>query len=342
MNIKIFARGFAGIAIFFLFIFNPPLPLESSLGVSADFILQRGENIDSPRVNLGKFSFPQVIFASYVLPASGFVNDFANVLTSVQKDSLEARLFDHQNKTGNQISILIIKSLAQEQLEDFAIQTFEEWKIGEKGKDNGLLLLLVVEDRKIRIEVGYGLEPNLNDSQAGEIIRNIIQPELQKSDYYNGLLKGVEAIEQKISQSDSGSGGKLNNLPFSDKIEFYGSIVLWLVFVFDALIVYFISFLARSKSFWAGGVVGLVLGSVLGLIFFSLLVGFFVATFLGLLGLLLDWYLSKNFNRLKHLKKRTDWWSTGGGFFGGRGGGFGGFRGFGGGRSGGGGASGSW
>ncbi len=155
------------------------------------------------------FLVPLLFFVSNVqanhIPApTGYVNDFAGVLTSEQKNTLENFLKEYEQKTTNEIAVAIVKSLQGGEIEDFTVRTFEEWKIGKRGKDNGLLFLAAIDDRQMRIEVGYGLELYLTDGEAGEIIRNVIAPEFKKGNYYKGINDGIDKIELHIKETSSG------------------------------------------------------------------------------------------------------------------------------------------
>ncbi|MFQ5692611.1 MAG: TPM domain-containing protein, partial [Nitrospinota bacterium] len=122
------------------------------------------------------------------------VTDRTGTLTPDQVAALERGLADFEQKTSNQILVLMIPTLAGDSLEDFAIRLAERWKPGQKGKDNGVILLIVKNDRKLRIEVGYGLEGALPDVLAGAIIRNEIAPRFRKGDDYGGILAGLRGI----------------------------------------------------------------------------------------------------------------------------------------------------
>jgi uncharacterized protein len=128
-----------------------------------------------------------------------YVTDKTNTLTSAQLNGLEYRLKTYEDTTSNQIVILMIPSLEGEDLFDFSQQVAEKNKIGQKGKDNGILILIVKEERKIRIEVGYGLEGVVPDAVASSIIRNIIAPYFKAGNYYEGLLKGIETLQDAIA-----------------------------------------------------------------------------------------------------------------------------------------------
>ncbi len=125
---------------------------------------------------------------------AGRVTDMAGLLTPNQVADLNRLLADFESKTSTQIAVLIIKSLEGENIEDYSIRVAEKWKLGQAKKDNGVLLLIAVKDRKIRIEVGYGLEGALPDGLAGSIIRNEIAPWFKKGKYYEGIKAGLLAI----------------------------------------------------------------------------------------------------------------------------------------------------
>jgi uncharacterized protein len=137
----------------------------------------------------------------------GRVTDLAGVLSASEKSTLEARLMELETTDSTQIAVLIIPSLEGDSLEDFSIRVVNvnEWKLGQKGKDNGALLLVALNDRKIRIEAGYGLEGTLTDLQSGRIIRNEIAPRFKAKDYYGGIDAGVTGIIQTVRGTYQGS-----------------------------------------------------------------------------------------------------------------------------------------
>ena len=128
----------------------------------------------------------------------GRVNDYANMLSPATVTSLEARLAEFEKSDSTQIVVLTIPSLQGEVLEEFSIRVAEKWKIGQKKLDNGVILLIAKEDRKLRIEVGYGLEGKLTDLRAGRIIDNIIKPSFKAGNYDKGVADGVDAIMQTV------------------------------------------------------------------------------------------------------------------------------------------------
>jgi len=141
---------------------------------------------------------------------TGRVNDTANIISKDMRKALTDRLKAHEERTGNQIAVLTVPTLDGGSIEDYAVRVFESWKLGQKGKDNGILLIVVPQDRRMRIEVGYGLEGTLPDSAAGSIIRNIITPKFKAGDYNGGIDAGVSAIITVLEGGalpDVGGGG---------------------------------------------------------------------------------------------------------------------------------------
>ena len=129
----------------------------------------------------------------------GRVNDYANLMSPSRAQALEQRLEQFENQTGHQIAALTIPSLQGEDIEGFGIRVAEQWKIGQKGFDNGAILVIAQNDRKLRIEVGYGLEGVLPDAIASRIIREVIVPRFRDNDFAGGVEAGVEAIMKVTS-----------------------------------------------------------------------------------------------------------------------------------------------
>src|SRR3989338_6796847 len=146
------------------------------------------------------FFFAPRIYANHIPAPTGYVNDFAGVLTADQKNNLENSLRTFEQKSSNEIAIALVQSLNGDSIENFTLKTFEEWKIGKKGKDNGVLFLAAIEDRKMRIEVGYGAEPFLTDGEAGQILRDSVTPSFREGKYGEGVNRAVAAIEKELSQ----------------------------------------------------------------------------------------------------------------------------------------------
>jgi uncharacterized protein len=278
--------------------------------------------------------FSRSVFAFAPPPQpTGFVNDYANVLSDSAKSALEEQLSALSGQeNGVEISIVTIPSLEGEPVEYAAQAYFDAWKIGKESLDNGVLVLLAVEDREIRIHTGYGAEQFLTDAAAGRIIRSVMVPKLRDGDY-DGAVRGAVIAIVDASQGNEAAD---TSIPASAS-EFLNFLLFKVPGVIVFLFVvgtYITAFFARSKSWWAGGVLGGALGWILGHLPAALL--------LGGVGLLLDYILSKNYKTWKVENKTTSWRNTWGGFHSSSGSSSGGGFSFGGGSSGGGGASGKW
>ncbi len=285
---------------------------------------------------LGFFLVVLPVLAQTFPEPVGYVNDFAEMLSADFRDSIEEDLSKFEEETKAEIAVVTVNSLEGTYIEDYAVRLFEQWGIGKKEADNGLLLLIAKEDREFRIEVGYGLEPIITDGRAGKILREQMTPAFKEDNYDQGVKLAVEKIEEYIRSGEPPLAEETSEL--SNKAPPF---VFFLIMTF-VIFIYTSAFLARSKSFWAGGVIGGILGALLGAVIGGFLAFAFSALGLGLIGLILDYLLSKNYKTLKAKKKSTGFFSSWGGFSsGGRSGG-GGFGGFSGGSSGGAGASGGW
>ena len=128
------------------------------------------------------------------LSPQGHVSDWAGVFSPEQKADLERRIVAVRQATGAQLAVVALKSLQGGEIQDFAVKLFEQWGIGEKGKDNGVLLLAAIEDRAMWIEVGYGLEGVLNDAKCGRIRDEWILPRFKEGNYAQGLSDGADAL----------------------------------------------------------------------------------------------------------------------------------------------------
>ena len=273
---------------------------------------------------------------AYTSPGSptGYVNDFAGVLSPEERSQIESILTAFQASTTNQVTVVIISTLGDDYIENFALKLFEEWGIGGKERDNGILLLIAMSEKKMRIEVGYGLEGALTDAQAGSIIRNDLTPLFQAGKFGEGIALAVShiilATQGEYIATETDTAKPSSGLPFEAWLFFF-------IFGFQALS----ALLGRSKSWWLGGILGGVLGGVgtfLGLFGLTLAMGGFVTVVLVLIGLVFDFIVSRGYQKGIQNGGHIPWWAGGSS----SGGGGGSFGGFGGGSSGGGGASGSW
>jgi uncharacterized protein len=274
------------------------------------------------------------LFLQPSLPAlTGRVVDLAGILSPAEEEALVRRLETIETETSVQIVVATIPALEGEPIEDYSIRLAESWKIGQAGLDNGAIIVVVPGERRVRIEVGYGLEPVIPDGVAGRIIRERMTPAFRDGNYYAGILSAIEGLELAARKEYPEAPEAVERRTSSPAPDI-GSL--------------FIAYLIIGIL---GNAIGILLGIVGGAIAFPLLggslaaaLGWWAAPLGGVLGLFAVLFL-------RGLSSSGAWtWHPprGGGFgggFGGRGGGFGGggggFRG-GGGSFGGGGASGSW
>lgn len=132
----------------------------------------------------------------------GRVNDTAGVLSSSREKELDQYLEALERSIGAQLAVLTIPSLEANAIEDYSIKVVDQWKLGQSGKDNGVLLLVSLDERKIRLEVGYGLEGSLTDAKSGFIIRNQIVPYFKEGDYAAGIMMGIQSVGAVLSGSE--------------------------------------------------------------------------------------------------------------------------------------------
>src|SRR4051812_5322546 len=133
-----------------------------------------------------------------VPPLKARVTDLTATLTSQQQATLEQTLAAFEQRKGSQIAVLLVPTTQPESVEEYAVRVEEKWQLGRKGIDDGALLLIAKNDRKLRIEVGYGLEGVLNDATAKRIIADDITPRFKQGDFYGGITAGVERMIKVI------------------------------------------------------------------------------------------------------------------------------------------------
>lgn len=259
---------------------------------------------------------------------TGRVNDHAGMLSATTRQQLEDILSRLEQTDSTQIVVLTIPSLGGEVLEEFSLKVAEKWQIGQKGFDNGAILLIAKNDRKLRIEVGYGLEGSLTDLMAGRIIRNVIVPQFKAGNFDQGVIDGVQAIISIVR----GEHTAPEKSPFardSKKKGFSPGFGGLIAFVF------FISMLGRLRRPMGIAAGGLLAPIAAGFFFNFSPIWILVSIPIGLLiGFILSFIGSPLiFGHGHHHHRHTGGWSGGfgGGGFSGGGGGFGG-----------GGASGGW
>jgi uncharacterized protein len=142
---------------------------------------------------------PGAALAREVPPLRAHVNDEANLLSDAAEQKLEQKLVEYERRSQQQFALLTIDSLDGDALEDFSMRVVEAWKLGRKGKDDGLLLLIVKRERKLRIEAGYGLEGDITDAFSSRVIRNVLTPALRAGEAERGVSQAFDVLMQKAS-----------------------------------------------------------------------------------------------------------------------------------------------
>jgi len=164
------------------------------------------------------FAAPGPAFAVEVPVLDGPVNDLADVIPAEAEAEIEAYLLDVDAQTTVQIAVLTVPSLDGAPIEDYSMRVADAWKLGQADKDNGALLLVALDERSVRIEVGYGLEENLTDAKCGLIIRGVIVPSFKEGDYATGIAEGLrnivgvatgnaEIVAREVSEPQTSSSG---------------------------------------------------------------------------------------------------------------------------------------
>jgi len=166
-----------------------------------------------------------------------YVVDLAGVINPRTQQQLNALLRDLEQKTGVQMAVLTVQTLDGEDIDGFSLRTAEQWKLGEKGKDNGLLLTVAVQDRKYRFEVGYGLESILPDSRVGTIGRRSLVPYFKQGQYSQGIASAVGMIAMSISKTQGVELAGLENLPKPVDVKDHNP---YAVFVFILILLFII------------------------------------------------------------------------------------------------------
>jgi uncharacterized protein len=283
-----------------------------------------------------------LIFTSF--KPVGYVNDFAGILSEQQKQILEEKLRQIEKETTNEICVLTIKSLEGKNLEQYANEIFNSWGIGKKEKDNGVLILIVMDERKIRIEVGYGLEPYLPDSVCGRIIREIMAPNFRNNDYFRGINEAVEQID-KITK---GLVEEKHNIPPAGFLFGWFLLTIFFGFLFIGQLGLILEIVVIS-TLWTIAFVNKSTPMYDFFVMLAVIVPFFLIFVLATIGSMIFPLFVRRLKKMygRDWKKHIPFYLRGSVFSSGstssHSGGFsGGFGGFGGGSSGGGGASGRW
>jgi len=271
--------------------------------------------------------FPPAYTAAEIAvpPLKARVTDLTATLTSDQRAALERKLAALEARKGSQVAVLLVPTTQPETVEQYAIRVFDQWKLGRKGTDDGVLLLVAKNDRKLRIEVGYGLEGAIPDAIARRVMDEDIVPLFKQGNFYGGISAGTDRVS-KLIEGESMPPPRRTAAPgsgWSTETLFIGFIILTMV---SQLLHSLLGrFLGAGVAGVAAGIVGYVLAGLAAAAIIGL-IAFVISLFIGATG-----------------RQGRGWssggnWSSGGGSWSSGGGGFSG----GGGSSGGGGASGGW
>lgn len=255
---------------------------------------------------------------------TAYVTDTIGLLTPSQQADINAKLQQTEDDTSVQIAILIINTVGFREIGDVALETFNQWGVGQSDTNNGILLLIAKDDRKAYISTGYGAEGMLPDVVAYRLLRDILSTSFAKAQFYEGIDEITNVFQEIAAGEYDIEAAQQPDVPLMD------------VFVLLFFASFWIGpFLGLTKTWWEGGILGAIAGG--GLWVWA--GWWWMVPMLILFGLGLDYFYSNQPPPSSGLRRgsRNRW---GGGFGGGRGGG--GFGGFGGGMSGGGGAGGSW
>jgi uncharacterized protein len=254
------------------------------------------------------------VLAQAKLPvSSGYINDFAELLSPQEKKELTAISAGLKQRTGAELAVAVVKSVAPLDSRLYAVKLFEKWGIGEKSKDNGILLLLAMEEKRVEIEVGYGLEGTLNDALCGRILDTYAVPSFKAGKFGEGLIATARAISETVAGKE---------VPLAEQQEAAAPDDIGIAFFIAIIAIIILSIVLKRPFSLFGGLFGAFWGAAWG--WPGVVLGALIGFFLGFWG---------------------PRFSGGGGSFSGGsfgGGGFSGGGGFGGGRSGGGGAGRGW
>ena len=271
--------------------------------------------------------------------------DQTGTLTEDQIATLSQQIQQSRSVKDYEIGVWIFESLNGESITDVGIAAARKWGVGDKEKDNGILITVAKNDRKVRIDVGERLEPDLTDAEAGRIIRYTIAPQFKKDDFYSGISLAIQDIAAQVAGTpEKDSSLRAEQTGARGWANFSGDAIFWAFVIGINVISWFFAIMARTKSWWLGGVVGGAVGLIVAIIAAWALWSVIALVVAAMAGFLFDWAVSRNFAQRVKCGHNPDWWAGGpwiGGWGSGGGGGSSGGS-FGGGSFGGGGADGGW
>ena len=191
-------------------------------------------------------------FAAEVIPPapSQYFNDYAHVVSPATAAELNRQLEQFERDTSSQILVAVYPKMESDSsIEDYTVRVKQAWRVGQKGKDNGVVLFVFAQDHKMYIQVGYGLEGALPDALAKQIIENEIKPHFRNGDFDGGLRAGVTAVLAATTGEYKGTGQTVADRSLSNQ----SGTPDWVIWLF--VVVIFIAFIGRLLSYGAGGTV---------------------------------------------------------------------------------------
>src|SRR3989344_8117158 len=207
----------------------------------------------------GFLAINSVSAAFPVPPNDGFVTDTAGLLSSDQEQSIEAEIGAYRRETSNEIAVAIIKNLQGSAIEEAGLEIGRKWGIGAGQKNNGILMLIAYEERQVRIEVGYGLEGAVPDIVAKGIVEMDMIPKFRDGDYGGAITAALDSLKKHI-------GGEYKSDRYAVG-EGEPGLLPYVFFVLFILLQGLIAVMARSKTWWLGGIFGGAAGVILTVIF---------------------------------------------------------------------------
>lgn len=203
-----------------------------------------------------------------VPPLSSRVVDQVGMLDAKQRATLENVLKDYETRTGSQIAILLVSSTAPEVIEQYGIRVAEAWKLGRKGVDDGVILVVAKDNtkdlRRLRIEAGRGIQGTVTDAQSKRILQDVIAPHFRQNDYYGGLAAAISALTGLLDQEHLAAPAK-GAAAQSDETDYSSALVFLFILIVAGML---ISRLGRSSNSFGsdgwGRAAGIILGSAIG------------------------------------------------------------------------------
>jgi uncharacterized protein len=200
---------------------------------------------------------------------AGRVTDEAGMLDATQRQRLETVLADYEAKTGSQIAVLLVKSTEPEAIEQYSIRVTDAWKLGRKGIDDGVLLMVARDNpsslRRLRIEAGRGVQGVLTDAQSKRILQDVIAPYFRNNQYYEGLVAGVGAIATLLNQEKFPAPQQQAGQ--QAQAQHGGGSIPWVLIIVGLFLIssFFRGRGARlSRGGWGSGATGFIIGNILG------------------------------------------------------------------------------